>query len=85
MSVCVHAHWPGHAAMGRRGPLARGPYLIELFSKSARTLKFKMKVFVMSNNTKILQVDSLKHREQVYFLDQLQNPSGFQVTNSRTN
>jgi hypothetical protein len=54
MASCVNTRWPGHTAMGRRGPLARGPYLFKLFSKSAQTLKFKMKVFPMSKNTQIL-------------------------------
>jgi hypothetical protein len=48
-------------------------------------LKFKMKVFPMSKNTQILEIDSLKHKEQLSFLAQLQIPSGLQVTNSRTN
>jgi hypothetical protein len=36
----------------------------------------------MYKNTQILQVDSLKHKAQIYLLDQLQNPPGLQVTNS---
>jgi hypothetical protein len=32
-----------------------------------------------------LQVDSLKHREKLYFLDQHQNPNVLQVINSGTN
>jgi hypothetical protein len=47
-------------------------------------LKFKMKVFPMSKNTQILHVDSLKHKKQLYFLDELQIPSLFHVTNSGT-
>jgi hypothetical protein len=31
-----------------------------------------------STNTQILQVGSFKHREQLYILDQLQIPSGFE-------
>jgi hypothetical protein len=31
----------------------------------------------MSNNTQIFQVDSCKHKEQLYFLDQLQITSGW--------
>jgi hypothetical protein len=33
----------------------------------------------------ILQVDRMKYREQLYFLDQLQNPTQLQVINSGTN
>jgi hypothetical protein len=33
----------------------------------------------------ILLVDSMKHKEQLYFLAQLQIPLGFQVINSGTN
>jgi hypothetical protein len=29
----VDTRWPGHAAMGRRGPLASGPYHLKLFPK----------------------------------------------------
>jgi hypothetical protein len=32
-----------------------------------------------------LYIDSLKHKEKLYFLDQLQNPTVLQVTNFRTN
>jgi hypothetical protein len=50
--------WPRalakHAAMGRRGPLARGPYPLKLFSKLLQLLKFKTKVFRMSKNTQSL-------------------------------
>jgi hypothetical protein len=60
VAACLHACWPRHAAMGRRGPLARGPYLFKLFSKSTQTMKFKTKIFPMSRNTQILQVNSLK-------------------------
>jgi hypothetical protein len=34
---------------------------------------------------KNLQIDSLKHNEKLYFLDQLQNAKGLQVKNSGTN
>jgi hypothetical protein len=33
----------------------------------------------------ILQVNSLKYKEKLYFLDQLQNPTGLQVINVETN
>jgi hypothetical protein len=85
MAVGVYARWPGQAAMGHCGPLACGPYLFKLFSKPAQILKFKTKVFPMSKNTQILQVNNLKHEEQLYFLDQLQNSSELHVTNSGTN
>jgi hypothetical protein len=35
-----------------------------------------MKIFPMSKNTQILQVDRLKHKEQLSILAQLQIPSG---------
>jgi hypothetical protein len=39
----------------------------------------------MSKNTQILQVDSLKHKEQIYILDKLKIPLGLHVTNSGIN
>jgi hypothetical protein len=39
----------------------------------------------MSKILQTLQVDSLDHREQLYFLIQPQIPSELQVTNSGTN
>jgi hypothetical protein len=64
----VHVHaLAEHTAMGHRGPLARGPYPLKLFSNLSHHLKFKTKVFPMSKNTHILQVDSLKYREQLPF------------------
>jgi hypothetical protein len=39
----------------------------------------------MTKISQILQVDSFKHKEKLYFLDQLQNPTGLQVINSGTN
>jgi hypothetical protein len=57
----------------------------KFFSKSAQILKFKMMVFPMSKIHLSVQVDSLKHKEVLYFLDQLQNPKGLKVINSGTN
>jgi hypothetical protein len=48
-------------------------------------LKFEMVTFLMSKFLQILQVDCLKHREQLYLLDQLQNPKGLHVINSGIN
>jgi hypothetical protein len=45
--VCAHV-LARHAAMARRGPLARGPYPLRPFSKLSQPLKFKTKVFPMS-------------------------------------
>jgi hypothetical protein len=74
---CVRARaLAGHAAMCRRGPQARGPYPLKLFSKLSQHLKFKTKVFPMCKNTKILHVDSMKYMEQLFCLAQLQIPSG---------
>jgi hypothetical protein len=39
----------------------------------------------MSKICPILSVDSLEHKEKLYFLDQHQNPNGLHVINSRTN
>jgi hypothetical protein len=39
----------------------------------------------MSKINEIMQADSLKHKEQLYFLSQLQIPSGWQVTNFGAN
>jgi hypothetical protein len=39
----------------------------------------------MSTIYQILPVNSLEHKEQLYFLDQLQNPTELQVINSGTN
>jgi hypothetical protein len=38
-----------------------------------QTLKSKMVIFLLSKFLKILQVDCLKHGEQLFFLDDLQN------------
>jgi hypothetical protein len=43
---CVRARvLAGHAAMCRRGPQARGPYPLKLFSKLSQHLKFKKRSF----------------------------------------
>jgi hypothetical protein len=39
----------------------------------------------MSKICPILSVDSLEHKEKLYFLDQHQNSNGLHVINSRTN
>jgi hypothetical protein len=39
----------------------------------------------MSKNGQSLQVGILKHKEKLYFLDQLQNATGLQAKNSGTN
>jgi hypothetical protein len=51
---CRHARvgtrWPGHAAMGRCGPLASGPATFLIFSRFSifQILKFKTVTFWMS-------------------------------------
>jgi hypothetical protein len=55
-------------------------FYISRFSNT-QTLKFKMVTFMMSKFPQILQVDCLKHKEQLYRLDHLQNPKGLHVTN----
>jgi hypothetical protein len=40
VAACVHASWPGHMAMDRRGLLASGPYQFKLFSKFQNQHKF---------------------------------------------
>jgi hypothetical protein len=64
-----------------------GPDLFLIFSRfsNTQTLKFEMMTFMMSKFLLILQVDFLKHKEQLFFLDQLQNPKGLQVINSGIN
>jgi hypothetical protein len=49
------------------------------------TLKLELLSFLMYKILQILQVGSLKHKAQLYILDQLQNPIGLQVINSGTN
>jgi hypothetical protein len=44
-----------------------------------------MVTFAMFKIHQIMQGDRLKDKEQLSFLAQLQNPTGLQVTNSRTN
>jgi hypothetical protein len=41
-----------------------------------QTLKSEMVTFLTSKFIQILQVDCLKHKEQLFFLDQPQNPKG---------
>jgi hypothetical protein len=77
----------------RREPFKRPRWLTSrprLFSDFSRfsifqILKSKSVTFPMSKHHQFLQVDSLKHKEQLSFLAQLQIPSGFQVTISGTN
>jgi hypothetical protein len=54
----TRADGPSLAASKRASPLKTFPFI----SKSAQTLKFKTKVFLMSKNTQILQVGNLKHK-----------------------
>jgi hypothetical protein len=81
MATCAgwtHGHGPLWAVGMRALPF-------KFFSKSAQILKFKMKVFPISKIHKHLQVDCFKHMEKLNFLDQLPNPTGLKVINSRTN
>jgi hypothetical protein len=85
--------WHGrvHVRTGRtrgHGPSwAAGMWALpfKFFSKSAQTLKFKTKVFPMSKIHQILQVDSMKYQEKLYFLDKLENLVELKVINSGTN
>jgi hypothetical protein len=52
---------------------------------NTQILKSEMVTFLMSKFLEILQVDFLKHREWLFFLDKLQNPKGLQVINSGIN
>jgi hypothetical protein len=67
--------------------LTSGPGSILYFQSFSiiQTLKFKLVPFLMSKIGQILQVDGLTHREELYFLDQLQNLIGLQVINFGTN
>jgi hypothetical protein len=67
--------------------LTSGPWLFSDFSRFSilQTLKSKSVTFPMSKLSHFLLVDSLKHKEQLSFLAQLQIPSGFQVTISGRN
>jgi hypothetical protein len=64
-----------------------GPGSISYFQRFSitRTLKFESMTFPVPKIHQILQVDSLKHKEQLYMFVQLQIPSGLQVTNFWTN
>jgi hypothetical protein len=44
-----------------------------------QTLKSKMVSLLLSKIHQTLHRDSLKHKEQIYFLSQLQIPSGLQI------
>jgi hypothetical protein len=70
-----------------RGRLTSGPRPYFIISRIFNHLNFKIRIgtFPLSKIHQIIPVDRLKHKEQLYFLDQHQNPSGLQVTNSGTN
>jgi hypothetical protein len=80
-------------AIDWRGPLSGscgwqvGPDSISYFQRFSIiwTLKFESVTFLMSKIQQILQVNSLKHKEELYFFSQLQIPSWLHVTNSGTN
>jgi hypothetical protein len=82
----VGARWPGHAVMGRRGPLASGPSHLNFFLNFEISTNFEIQNegLLTSKITEILQVNLLKYKEQLYFLDQVQIPSRLHVTNSGT-
>jgi hypothetical protein len=67
--------------------LTGGPSPISDFLKIFKqpNLKSKMVTFPLSNIHKNLNIDILKHKEQLSFLSQLQIPSGFQVKTPGTN
>jgi hypothetical protein len=57
----------------------------DFLSSILQILKSKSVTFMMSNLRQFLQVDSLKYKEQLSFLIQLQLPSGFHVIISGAN
>jgi hypothetical protein len=83
----VGAHWPGHAAMRRHGPLANGPCHLNFSPNFEISTKFVIEIgdFPHVQNSPNFQVDSLKHMEQLYCLDELHNPTRLNVINCRTN
>jgi hypothetical protein len=83
----VGARWPGHTAMGRRGPLVSGRCHFFDFFKifHIQILKFKIVTFPMSKIHQLLHRDSWKHMEQLSLLAEHQIPKGLQVINSGIN
>jgi hypothetical protein len=75
------------APLKRRLRLTSGPqHFFDLLRYSnTHTLIFELVTFLMSKFHQILQVDSLEHKEQLHFLDPIQNPKGLQVINSGIN
>jgi hypothetical protein len=82
----VTMHSVAHAR-DRHGQLTSGacPYFI--ISRIFNHLNFEIPIGGLPYSTiyQILPVNSLEHKEQLYFLDQLQNPTELQVINSGTN
>jgi hypothetical protein len=61
-----------------------GLFYFSRFSNT-QTLKSEMVTFLMYEIHQILYVYFLKHMEQLFFPDQLQNPKGLKVINSGIN
>jgi hypothetical protein len=95
--VCSPPHhcvwYRAHTCCDRHGPfkqpllLTSGPESISYFQSFSitRSFKFELVSFPMSKIQQILQVDIFTHKEKLYFVDQLQNPTGLQGLNSGTN
>jgi hypothetical protein len=62
-----------------------GPFGPRLKQGSLEALDDELVTCLMYKFRQILQVDRLEHKEQLYFLDQVQNPKGLQVINSGIN
>jgi hypothetical protein len=84
--ACVGARWPGHVVT-HAGWLTSGPSTASYIIKDFQTSNFEIQKcdFPMSKIHQTSQGDSLKYKEQLYLLGQLQVPSGFHVINSGIN
>jgi hypothetical protein len=86
--VVSRAHMSYRRELFKQLPrLTSGPRLFFDFSRFSifQIFKSKSMTFPLSKLRQYLQVDRLKHKEQLFFLSQLQIPLGFQVTISGTN
>jgi hypothetical protein len=74
--VRVGACWPETQPWAVVGHWQAGPVIFLIFSRFSNThnLIFQLVIFLMSKFLQIFQVDCLRHKEQLLFLDQLQNP-----------
>jgi hypothetical protein len=84
----ARVRWRPARAVKWQLQLTSGPRLLFHNFKDfliTQTLKYELVTFPLSKILQIMPVDSLKYKEQLYFLDQLKNPSGLHVINSGTN